>query len=200
MDVPVRHEEVVIERHPVEPRPANADFREGQDIRIPLTAEQVHVEKQPVVTEEMTIGKREVTETERVGTDIRREEAHIEHSGDVRVHGESTGPEAVPSELPARGGFSLWTDVSSRYRQDFLTRHGSTARWEDYEPGYRYGYEMANDPRYVGRSFDEIELELRGDYHGWAERHGYQNAGGGWETVKDTIRETFGGARTRRAA
>lgn len=87
MDVPVRHEEVVVERHPVDRRPAdNADFREeGQTIRVPVREEQVSVEKRPVVTEEVTISKRPVTETKTVSGDVRREEAKIDREGDIDV-------------------------------------------------------------------------------------------------------------------
>ena len=46
VDVPVTREEVVLERHPV-----------------PIMEEEVRVEKRPVVKEEVTLGKRKVTET-----------------------------------------------------------------------------------------------------------------------------------------
>src|SRR5207237_9218058 len=64
MDVPVRREEVVVERHPVEERPAHGDITEGEEIRVPVREEQGHVEKQPVVYEAVEVGKRQVQETE----------------------------------------------------------------------------------------------------------------------------------------
>ena len=86
MDVPVTREEVVVERHPVTgDRPATGDIREGEEIRVPVREEQVRVEKYPVVTEEVSVGKRPVTETERVSGTIRKEEARVETSGDVQV-------------------------------------------------------------------------------------------------------------------
>jgi len=88
IDVPVRREEVVIERHPVEGRKAsNADFREGEEIRVPVTEERVEVEKRPVVTEEVTVGTRQVQETQHVTGTVRREEARIEQEGNVHVAG-----------------------------------------------------------------------------------------------------------------
>jgi len=88
IDVPVKREEVVIERHPVHDRAAtNADFREGQEIRVPVTEERVDVEKRAVVTEEVNIGKRQVQETQHVTDTVRHEEARIEQEGNVRVGG-----------------------------------------------------------------------------------------------------------------
>jgi uncharacterized protein (TIGR02271 family) len=86
LDVPVRREEVVVERHPVTGHAASAsDIRPGEEIRIPVTEEQVHVEKRPVVKEEVTVGKREVQQTERVSGDVRKEEVKVERKGDVNV-------------------------------------------------------------------------------------------------------------------
>jgi len=88
MDVPVTHEEVVVERRPVEGRrPATGDIREGETIRVPVHEEQVRLEKQAVVTEEVSLGKRPVTETEHVTGTVRREEARVTREGDVDVRG-----------------------------------------------------------------------------------------------------------------
>jgi hypothetical protein len=52
--------------------------------------EQVTVEKQPVEREEVSFGKRPVQETQRVTETTQREEAHIEHTGDVDVREKGT--------------------------------------------------------------------------------------------------------------
>lgn len=86
LEVPVKKEEVVIERHPVAGHQAAAsDIGSGEEIRVPVREEQVHVEKTPVVKEEVTVGKRQVQETERVGGTVRKEEVRIEKTGDVDV-------------------------------------------------------------------------------------------------------------------
>jgi uncharacterized protein (TIGR02271 family) len=86
IDVPVTHEEVYIERRPVSGGQVDTTPI-GQDevIRVPVSEEQVNVTKNTVVTGEVAIGKREVTETQQVRDTVRREEAHIEHTGDARV-------------------------------------------------------------------------------------------------------------------
>jgi uncharacterized protein (TIGR02271 family) len=85
LEVPVRREEVVVERRSVGGRRATSDLREGEEVRIPVRSERVKVEKEPVVTEEVRVGKRTVTDTERVSGTVRREEARIEREGDAKT-------------------------------------------------------------------------------------------------------------------
>src|SRR5262249_47255902 len=63
VDVPVRREEVVIERRPASGRASASDFQPGEEIRIPVKEEQVKVEKETVLKEEVNIGKRQVQDT-----------------------------------------------------------------------------------------------------------------------------------------
>ncbi len=90
MDVPVTREEVVIERRPASGQASATDLRPGEEVRIPVREEQVHIEKQPVVKEEVSVGKRQVQDTERVGGTVRKEEVRIEQKGDVDVHTKGT--------------------------------------------------------------------------------------------------------------
>jgi stress response protein YsnF len=61
----------------------------------------VRVEKQPVVTGEVVIGKQQVQDTEQYTDTVRREEAHIEHEGDVDIRGSDAGStEQYPNERP----------------------------------------------------------------------------------------------------
>jgi len=86
LEVPVTREEVVIERHAVNRRPADGVIGESSEvINVPVREEQVTVDKQTVVTEEINIGKQQVEETQRVSDTVRREEARIERTGEVEV-------------------------------------------------------------------------------------------------------------------
>lgn len=85
LTVPVEREEVVIERRPVNKRAASADM-EAEEIRIPVKEERVHVTKEPVVTEEVTVGKRKVKDTKTVSGTVRKEEAVVESEGETTVH------------------------------------------------------------------------------------------------------------------
>jgi len=95
LEVPVHREEVVIERNPVHGRAASSgvadNLREGEEIRIPVREEQVHVSKEAVVTEEVKVGKRVVQDTEHVSGQVRKEEVHVEQHGDVDVRTRGTG-------------------------------------------------------------------------------------------------------------
>ena len=91
MNVPVSREEVYIERHPVDRRPADQPIgdTDSQTIRVPVTEEHVEVDKQPVVYEEVGVGKRVTQETRQVSDTVRREELRMEHEGDVDVHNDT---------------------------------------------------------------------------------------------------------------
>ncbi len=91
IQVPVTREEVVIERHPVSGRASSASVHAGEEIRIPVKEEKVHVTKETVVKEEVSVGKRKVTDTETVAGTVRKEEVKVEKEGDVHVRGDSAG-------------------------------------------------------------------------------------------------------------
>ncbi len=89
VEVPVTREELVVER--VAPTNASANAGEigtDQEIRVPLSEEQVRVEKQPVVNEEVRVGKRAVQRNERVSDNVRHEELRVDKDGDVNVQGD----------------------------------------------------------------------------------------------------------------
>jgi len=88
--VSVSREEVVVERHPASGTAHSSDIRAGEEIRIPVTEEQVRVEKDAVVKEEVTVGKRKVQDTEQVTGTVRKEQVHVEREGDVDVKDRST--------------------------------------------------------------------------------------------------------------
>jgi len=87
INVPVTHEEVVIERHAVTDGTIdNTPIGEGEVIRVPVSEEQVNVTKNTVVTGEVAIGKRAVQETEQVTDTVRHEEARIDRQGNAIVN------------------------------------------------------------------------------------------------------------------
>jgi len=88
LEVPVKREEVVIERTPGHGQPTsfNADdIGTGEQIRIPVREEQVNVSKEAVVTEEVKVGKHVVQDTEKVSGQVRKEEIKVDKTGDVDV-------------------------------------------------------------------------------------------------------------------
>lgn len=85
IEVPVTHEELVIERVQTEGRtPASGEIGSDREIRVPLSEERVTVEKQPVVREEVKVGKRTVQDTKRVTDNVRHEELKVDEEGRVK--------------------------------------------------------------------------------------------------------------------
>jgi uncharacterized protein (TIGR02271 family) len=77
IEVPIRHEEVSVERVPVEGEASEAEIGEAEVV-VPLTEEEVVVGKRPVVKEEVRVRKDVVEGTEVVEEDVRREEIEVE--------------------------------------------------------------------------------------------------------------------------
>lgn len=81
IEVPVEHEEVYVERRPVDETTTDAadtGFNENENINIPVSEERVNVTKNDVVSEEIVVGKRKVEDVETVRDTVRREEADID--------------------------------------------------------------------------------------------------------------------------
>ena len=76
--VPKRHEEVSVERVPVEGREASEAEIGEDEVSVPVTEEEVVVEKRPEVKEEIRIRKDSVQEEELVEEDVRREEVDVD--------------------------------------------------------------------------------------------------------------------------
>ncbi len=80
--VPLMHEEVEIERHPVNADSAQGNVEIGeQHIRIPLSAEEAVVGKRVVAKEEVVVAKHAVEDTRNVEGDIRKERIDVDKSG-----------------------------------------------------------------------------------------------------------------------
>ena len=77
IEVPTRHEEVSVERVPVEGEASEAEIGEDEVV-VPVTEEEVVVGKRPMVKEEVRIRKDVVEDTEVVEEDVRREEIEVE--------------------------------------------------------------------------------------------------------------------------
>lgn len=88
VNIPVTREEVYVERRDVNETASDMDASVDDDetIRVPIMEEKVEVTKKPVVSEELVIGKREVTDTEQVVESVKHEEAHLEADDDRVVN------------------------------------------------------------------------------------------------------------------
>ena len=93
-NVALQREEVVIERHAVDGGKAIEGAVLGQDSKsmtIDLEAERANVSKQAFVTEEISVGKRTVTDNQTVSETVGREVLDVNKTGEVRLEdGEDT--------------------------------------------------------------------------------------------------------------
>jgi uncharacterized protein (TIGR02271 family) len=172
--VNLQEEHVRVERRPVNRPVTDADLRAGQEqvVEVEEFAEQPVVSKQARVVEEVRVGKETSQRSETIRDTVRHTEVDVEQ---IPGTTSTTGTTAAGT---ATGAAFDDTD----FRRDFQTNYGTGgASYDTYAPAYRYGYDMASDPRYKGRSWSEVESDLRSDY-------GRRYPNSTWEKMKDSIR------------
>jgi uncharacterized protein (TIGR02271 family) len=174
--VRLRDEEVRVERRPVDRPATEADFAaaKGETVEVTETDEEAVIAKQARVVEEVVVRKDVQEHTETVRDTVRRTEVEVEELGAGRAR-EAHNIDAYEA------------DFRRHYTTSLASRGQPYERWA---PGYRYGYELASDPRYAGRDWTAIEADARRD---WEARHQ-----GPWDEFKDTIRYAWDTVRGRR--
>lgn len=167
-NVNLREEHVRVDRQPVNRPLQPGELRSDREevIEVQELAEEAVVSKEARVVEEVRISKEATQRNETVRDSVRHTEVNVEDLG------QGTRGTAAAST----GGYD------DDFRRDFQSRYGSAGgRYEDYSPAYQYGYQAASDPRYQGRSWDQVESDLRSDY-------GRRYPNSTWERMKDSIR------------
>jgi uncharacterized protein (TIGR02271 family) len=185
VDIPVelRREKVNVDRREVADRPVAAGemddaFKEGT-IHVPLHGEEAIVNKQAVVTGEVVLDRQVETERQTVSDTVRREEVEVDHDRDVPTRHKG-------------GGLPHWDDVRDERRRVWEQRAGSSGgRWQDVESGHHYAHEMSADPRYRGRSWSEVEPELRSGYGDWSRSRGYMADDDPWARLHREVEEAW---------
>ncbi|TMW71471.1 YsnF/AvaK domain-containing protein [Alteribacter natronophilus] len=85
VNVPVSHDQVVIETKSVDHKPTDDPISEEETVHIPVTAEEVDVDKHTVVTGEVNAHKRSVEENRQVHDVLHKEVADVETHGTADV-------------------------------------------------------------------------------------------------------------------
>jgi hypothetical protein len=86
-----------------------------------------------------------------------------------------------------RRDFATYSDD---FQKHYVSAFGDRgAAYTDYEPAYRYGYELGTNERYRGREWAALEADARRD---WEVRHPSS-----WERFKDAIRYGWDKVRAR---
>lgn len=71
------------------------------------------------------------------------------------------------------------------YRTHYTTNYANTGRdYYSYAPAYRFGYDLARQDRFFGRTWNDIESEVRQD---WESRY----ANSPWEDFKDAVHHAW---------
>jgi uncharacterized protein (TIGR02271 family) len=164
----VRDERVNVERRPADRTltgaEADAAFRE-QTFEVTESDEELMVDKTAHVTGEVVIRKDVEERPETVRGTVRKTE--------VRTEDMETGPRRSIRD------YAFYNDDFQRHYNQAFANRGHQFNY--YEPGYRYGYDLAATDRYRNRSWDEIAPEIRMDW----ERQHPQSA---WDDFKDAVR------------
>jgi uncharacterized protein (TIGR02271 family) len=176
--VRLRDEEVHVERRPVDRPATEADVAAAKEgaVEVTETDEEAVARKQARVVEEVVINKDVAERTETVRDTVRRTEVEVE-------------PVGAEATREARGFATYETDFRQHYTTTFASG-GQGQAYERWAPGYRYGYELASDPRYAGRDWTALEPEAR---RGWEAQQK-----GTWDEFKDTVRYAWEKVRGRR--
>jgi stress response protein YsnF len=169
-DVDLRSERVNVERRDVN-RPVN----EGEDVFKEETFEFTEHTEEPTarkesrVVGEVDISKETDTHRETIQDKVRRSDVEVDRSG---TEGRMAG------------------DHDRQWRTHFqsMNRQG---RFEDYQPAYRFGHEMAGREDYRNRDWRDVEHDMR---RHWEQRNPDYN----WNEYRDYIRGGYEGSRRTR--
>jgi hypothetical protein len=69
------------------------------------------------------------------------------------------------------------------FERHFVSFYGTTYPYDQYRPAYRYGYDLASDPRYRNRTWEDVEPE--------AQRYWDERQPGAWDRFKDAIQHAW---------
>jgi len=183
-EVRLRQEHVEVERRPVD-RPATAadlnTFKEGT-MEVRETQEQPVVSKEARVVEEVRVRKNVEEHTEKVRDTVRRTDVEVEPIAGKT----STATTATRSAATAINPYETY---EPDFRSNYQSTYSGLGSYDRFQPAYRYGYTLATDKRYQGRSWGELEPEAR---KAWNSQH--QNS---WEDFKDAIQYSWDKVRGR---
>lgn len=162
-DITLREERVVVERHPVDRPASSADLTNMQDATIELTErhEEPIINKSARVVEEVVVGTEASEYTETIRDTVRRK--------DVEVEGAENG--------------RSYADYQSRWRSSFDTNYAYDGTWEEYDPAYRFGYDLAMNPSYSSYDWDRLEMDARTQWEA--------NRPNTWDRFKAAVREAW---------
>ena len=152
--VRLREEKVTVERRPADRPATDADFAAAEKgvIEMAETAEEPVVSKRARVVEEVVAHKDVTEHTETVRGTARHTDVDVKREPETATE---TGRVTTPQN------FATYSDD---FRKHYVTAFGDRGTaYTDYEPAYRYGYELGTNERYRGRDWTALEADARRD-------------------------------------
>ena len=83
--IPVKREELVIEKTVFDSQSDNKSDAHTETIRIPISEERIDIHKQPVALEEVSVGKHQYEEVKEITETLKKEMPHINIKGDAKI-------------------------------------------------------------------------------------------------------------------
>jgi uncharacterized protein (TIGR02271 family) len=162
--VELLEEHVRVERRPVDRalQKGEAERMREQSIEVTEMAEEPVIRKRARVREEVVVDKETTRHTEKIHDSVRHTEVEVEQLG------------AGDSRTAANTGDDYRTDYDARYAN-------SGDSYETMRPAYEYGSTSARDARYRGKSWSDVEDDLRTDYL-------RNNPNSSWDRARGAIR------------
>jgi len=168
--VRLREEKVTVERRPANRPATDADFAaaEKEVIEITETAEEPVVSKRARVVEEVVVHKEVTEHTETVRGTERHTDVDIQREPETSTE---------TRRVTAIQDFATYDPM---FRKHYATAFaGKGAAYTEYEPAYRYGYELRRNEHYRGRDWTALEADAHRD---WEARHPST-----WERFKEGV-------------
>jgi uncharacterized protein (TIGR02271 family) len=148
--VRLREEKVTVERRPVDRPATEADFAAAgkEVIEMTETAEEPVVSKRTRVVEEVVVHKDVTERTETVRGTERRTDVDVQREPETTTQ---TRRVTAPQDF---------TTYAPMFQKHYATAFaGKGAAYTEYEPAYRYGYELRTNERYRGRDWAALEAD-----------------------------------------
>lgn len=182
-NVSLREETIRVQRRPVDRTvPADPTLFQEKSIEVVERAEVPYVDKVARVVEEVVVGKDVNERVETVHDTVRRQDVKVEPVG-------TASAAAAGAVTGVTGGTNRGMRDFSSYDKDFRSYYtnnwaNSGMTYEQYTPGLRYGYDLANNDTYRNKRWSDIESSARRD---WETR----NPGTAWDKVKAAVQHSW---------
>jgi hypothetical protein len=185
-EVTLREERVKVEHRDAE----GVDF-DGEEvldervIEMTEASEEVVVDKDAEVVEEVVVSKEVDERTETVEATERHTEVEVERLDEDEYEDEEEYEEEEEYDVADIGDADPFANHEEEFRTHYSDHYLSRGyTYAETRPAYRFGYDLANEPDYADRDWEEVEADAR---RRWEE----EDHDGPWEDFKEAVRHAW---------